>query len=471
MRMVLFFVESVGGTYLAQGNYANDIRYNFDAHNSSSTYQDGAKVKPNTVKYRAMIQLTTGATDDCTLSVLNKADKDLVNTGRITNCITEIPQDIKLELNNGTLTLKAGSKVYVPNGFEDDGVTPKFDVIVLKNDVIQTRGFNIQHFMMYQISLNSFAHFVQGYNLFSGATDPTGVPNESCNYNTTLNKMRITTSGGSVWSNVDYSLPFAISTSNSSQYTSIDQIFNGFGYIGSTVFALPGVKGLIPNGRNADGSLKNIEVVVNKVNVSDKRDETSFLGWLGNDGYVYGWGVDSYIISDVEPDYAEHRRWFNTLDNFIYRGTGGTWVKTMQLYLGRLEKPSEGQGSVFTSFTPKTVFHSIDYNDTSYISSQAMPSNKYINLTLLASGQEYTAPANGVVMLQKVANTADQYVNLQTGGNTDNNAFIQDSRYSFAANVLLTSKIPVKSGQKFYIVYTANGVTIHFRFIYAEGEV
>lgn len=33
-----------------------------------------------------------------------------------TNRILEIPQDIKLELNNGTLTLKAGSKVYVPNG-------------------------------------------------------------------------------------------------------------------------------------------------------------------------------------------------------------------------------------------------------------------------------------------------------------------------------------------------------------------
>ena len=33
-----------------------------------------------------------------------------------TNCITEIPNDIKLELSNGTLTLKAGSKVYVPNG-------------------------------------------------------------------------------------------------------------------------------------------------------------------------------------------------------------------------------------------------------------------------------------------------------------------------------------------------------------------
>lgn len=47
-----------------------------------------------------------------------KANLNLSNSTAITNCITEIPQDIKLELKDGTLTLKAGSKVYIPNGFE-----------------------------------------------------------------------------------------------------------------------------------------------------------------------------------------------------------------------------------------------------------------------------------------------------------------------------------------------------------------
>ena len=51
-----------------------------------------------------------------------------------TNRILEIPQDIKLELNNGTLTLKAGSKLYRPNGFEADGTTPKFDEVVITVD-------------------------------------------------------------------------------------------------------------------------------------------------------------------------------------------------------------------------------------------------------------------------------------------------------------------------------------------------
>ena len=44
-----------------------------------------------------------------------------VDYTRITNCITKIPQDIKLELNEGVLTLKAGSKIYYPNGKDESG--------------------------------------------------------------------------------------------------------------------------------------------------------------------------------------------------------------------------------------------------------------------------------------------------------------------------------------------------------------
>ena len=62
-----------------------------------------------------------------------------------TNRILEIPQDIKLELNNGTLTLKAGSKVYVPNG------PGKFDVVTVPSDVVfhtGTIGNNSAHMML-----------------------------------------------------------------------------------------------------------------------------------------------------------------------------------------------------------------------------------------------------------------------------------------------------------------------------------
>ena len=54
----------------------------------------------------------------------------------MSNCITKIPQHINLELStDGTLTLKAGSLVYVPNGFEEDGLTKKFDKVTIQNDI------------------------------------------------------------------------------------------------------------------------------------------------------------------------------------------------------------------------------------------------------------------------------------------------------------------------------------------------
>jgi hypothetical protein len=74
-----------------------------------------------------------GANQD--LSNLTSQGQNIANwSTNVTNCITEIPQDIKLELNNGTLTLKAGSKVYVPNGA---GV---FDVVTVPSDVVFHEG-------------------------------------------------------------------------------------------------------------------------------------------------------------------------------------------------------------------------------------------------------------------------------------------------------------------------------------------
>ena len=165
----------------------------------------------------------------------------------ITNCITEIPQDIKLELNNGTLTLKAGSKVYVPNGA---GV---FDVRNINTDTAMTAPSGTGRWALAispggSLLTRNLSYCTSG----AGATATGGFA-----YDTTANII--------TWYNMnsepDYagtSFPVCIFTTTNSVVTSIDQVFNGFGYIGSTVFVLPGVKGLIPNGRNDDGTLKNI---------------------------------------------------------------------------------------------------------------------------------------------------------------------------------------------------------------------
>lgn len=73
------------------------------------------------------INLTEGAVTEV---LNNKVDIDFQNvpsnsvgfarcSTEVTNCITEIPQRIKYTLENGTLTILAGSVVIVPYGVED----------------------------------------------------------------------------------------------------------------------------------------------------------------------------------------------------------------------------------------------------------------------------------------------------------------------------------------------------------------
>ena len=207
------------------------------------------------------------------------ANVALTNSPYTTNRILEIPQDIKLEFNNGTLTLKAGSKVYVPNGFEADGTTPKFDVVVISGDLTNTTTLNEQ--VALTVYSNKLAPFLLS-NCFSGGIAPTSPIVGTLWYDTANNKMKVY--ANSIWNERNDCLPIAILTANGSSYASIDQIFNGFGYIGSTVFALPGVKVQIPNGRNEDGTYKSISKTVESVLKADEftNDSKVLLKLLGD---------------------------------------------------------------------------------------------------------------------------------------------------------------------------------------------
>lgn len=191
---------------------------------------------------------------------VNATVQDLDNV--ITNCVTEIPQDIKLEVSStGSLILKAGSKVYIPNG---PGVfTP---VIMTVDHALMEPGTDMITMLVVDANGNfNWRHLVS--ECFSGPTAPTAYTNMLW-YDTTNNVIKMTNNGGTTWSTTNYSFPVCIATRNVTTCI-IDQVFNGFGYIGSHVFALPGLKVLIPNGKNADGTLKNLTGAVSVVRVQD----------------------------------------------------------------------------------------------------------------------------------------------------------------------------------------------------------
>ena len=361
------------------------------------------------------------------LSNLNPQGQNIANwSTNITNCITEIPQDIKLELNNGTLTLKAGSKVYVPNGFESDGTTKKFDVITTEKD--------ISYSTVYTAAVKCYAV----YNYSAKTLIMIALADNRISYNSTTNKV-IHTEIASV-----LSFPLALVVRDTTGIGSVDQVFNGFGYIGSTVFALPDVKGLIPNGRNTDGSLKNLL----SINYS-----------------VHIYTLHSSETKENIPIYVQQNGSIFRVLNHIYDEKNNFNLNFGDInycYVGPYVSYANGK---ITSFIPKTPFHVLDYNDKSTISGWSMPSSRYIDLTLGASGSTYKAPANGYFYLGKSHSSTGGIIDMQ---NITSKVRLQTS--NVVAKDYMFLYLPARKNDIIKINYKADGTLQGFMFIYAEGE-
>lgn len=92
-----------------------------------------------------------------------------------------------------------------------------------------------------------------------------------------------------------------------------------------------------------------------------------------------------------------------------------------------------------------------------------MPSNKYVDLTLGASGSTYTVPANGYLTYALSASSNDMWFEL-TGSLGTGSYGGGNTTYGYHGFM------PVKKGEVITISYQ-NCSTSLFRFVYAEGEV
>lgn len=259
-----------------------------------------------------------------------------LNESILTNCLTEIPQDIKLELSNGTLTLKAGSKVYVPNG------VGKFDVVTIQKDVGGKRTSTGQEFLLSDKN-GGIAFWGKVY---SGDSKPVDSGSYVW-YDTANNVIKATTDGGASWLPEKFSLPLGIYTANGTGVTSIDQVFNGFGYIGNNTFILPGVKCKRTNGFNTDGSLNSIDTTFTRVTIPRFDTEVNRPLYFIN-------GDTSAISNFVSGNIYVYDK---SINNFITRNTKE--VRNL-CFAYSVTKDSTGR---ITSLTPNTAFHATDYNE------------------------------------------------------------------------------------------------------------
>lgn len=131
----------------------------------------------------------------------------------------------------------------------------------------------------------------------------------------------------------------------------------------------------------------------------------------------------------------------------LYYFVGETMQNSNLANLGRIEE---------------TLVNKVDYAQAARAS---MPSKKYDNLTLLASGQTYIAPADGWVSLSiRSASASTATVNLISNGNG-----FQTNSYG-SNDVECRGFVPVTKGNHFEIYYANVQATPEtFRFVYAEG--
>ena len=272
-------------------------------------------------------------------------DSKYLNRTQITNCLLEVPQNIKLELNNGILTLKAGSIITFPNGFEADGVTKKFDYLETHNDTSITSSNN-DTWVIWVYSGGTLGARGLVAQTGSGETTPSNV--HCLYYNTKDNKIYNVSPGGTLVA--DCSFPVCIVTATTNGITQIKQVFNSFGYIGSTIWIDKGVKGLIPNGRNEDGTLNNIEAQANTVVTITYTNDIK--------GVHFGFDMDGNPALNGLYRYDEK-------DNYVYNGE----FKGPTMFCGTYDIVD---GKV-SNINPKQPFRAMEYSNESEIISWCMP--------------------------------------------------------------------------------------------------
>lgn len=302
----------------------------------------------------------------------NKANIDLSNlspTGearfasglnnKITNCLLEVPQRIKYTVGGGVITILAGSVITVPYGTEDlTAQHPVGSVFLHDKFKVVDRQFADGKFFVWvelqgdlrasgtstEMIETSIVANITGGGLTAINTSLTtssssqGTGTSNTNYRTDLNVVQFIRSGA-LNSNVG-SFPIIIAKSDGTNiFASVKQVFNGMGYIGSTVWIDKGIKGLIPNGRNEDGTLNNIEVTTTELSINNTSTWQKYCG----------------INSLGDPYFADNSYYYNEEDNINIQNNL-PWavcvVANIDIADGKI-----------TNFEPKLPFRAVDYND------------------------------------------------------------------------------------------------------------
>lgn len=269
-------------------------------------------------------------------------EKHFVNKTQLTNCILEIPQNIKYTLEDGVLTIKAGTIITVPYGTTDQSSTYPVGATFINNNfkVVKTyfnnNKFFVQAEVQADISVSSASDTagtkrlvyivlsVNDINIIARNLSTTSEDTNtgySFNYRTDLNLVQRKLNTG-ITSDVT-SLPIMeVTASETSSFAIINQVFNGMGYIGSTYW-IDGITALLANGLNADGTKNNLQHTFSMaINTQPSSANFNNYAIIADDNNLTSPTSFAFRPDLIAPEYDSSVYYTLTGDNWLMSGTG-----------------------------------------------------------------------------------------------------------------------------------------------------
>lgn len=389
-------------------------------------------------------------------------EKHFLNKTQISNCILEAPHMVDLELNDGTLTLKAGSKVIVPYGKQaptmaigdtlnggtivdiswDETNELLFYIVEYDNKDFSNTTSNATKSPIF---INSAGNISSVIVALSGSTYPTTLSkNYTLFYNTTENIVR--NYYGSIDNYADYdSFSFCITTRvTGTGITSIDETFQHIGYIGTIIWAMKGIKGLVVDGINPDGTANNIEfttptIITAPINTQNKN--------------AFKFVVDKN--NKVGLSYLRFDYWTYDISSNYFKGNSGE-IQTRCTYLGMMQRDE-------TTFTTFNVPYPFQATNTQDIDGNWIAKNTTLASNVTLSNTAATSyslssylPNDGRTyeVLFSFAYTGDNSVSAQY---TINSGFGTTwFLFNYSRNDALTTILPISTARKITITPNTN---------------
>ena len=522
---------AAGGAMYVNGEWNTDhgsgadgyhkTRIDFNASRSSSIYGKSSTVQPlsgNKLLYYKVGNVTTGvgqilidaqeflsesaqqlentaeeglssiesAVDDG-VSAISNVSSALKQT-QISNCILETFQNIYADCQSTGLTLRKGSIFIVPYGtsaptmevgdtlnggtivdVDWDGEKLFYYVKLDADITLTTSGTGTLPFYLY-VSPEGTVLRETLPDCYAQDTAPVDISESVIWYDTTNNYVKVTLDTGSSWTQ-GHSLGLCVvNRTTGGVISELNQLLSPITYCANVLFLSKGTKLLFPDGRNADGTCKNIEVTTQKTilrlldDLSATETNAGLFAVYNDDGNIeisiqssQTWNFGNRLTT---PAYT---KFYVTPENQWYQQTGSNTQIYNKNYLVHIGTASRTNGKVtFLENRPFKTFAALDMNNTAYISKQSMPGRTYALLSVQSSGKLYTAPADGYVLAQAKSTTATGFIDMTCASTCRTIAVSPSSGSGLAAT------LPVRKAASFSISYT-NISDLNIIFTYTNG--